>query len=166
MRGSNGAAGIIQGQERKREKLGLGAGEGQRERERERGPDGEETEGGAGKGAAMHPPCSSPPPLCFFLSPPLCSPATPSLSCSLPSAVLLFLLFPHSLLPSGPSLSTPPPLLTLAPPSFSPVLRCLHRLHSFYAPPPLPSPTIDTLAQPLYVLGPRCHVQRFLATAF
>ena len=128
-----------QGQERKREKLGLGAGQGQGGTRRG-GDLGRSREGGSN--------APSPRPLLLLaVSSFLLSSASPRLPppSPAPSPLLLpsLLLAQSSLLsPFPPLCSSPAPIL--APLSFSFALRFFHRRHSFYAPPPLPSPTIPS----------------------
>jgi len=128
-----------QGQERKREKLGLGAGQGQGGTRRG-GDLGRSREGGSNAPSLLLPPSSPFLPFSSLLLPPRLPPPSPA-----PSPLLLpsLLLAQSSLLSPFPLLcSSPAPIL--APPSFSFALRFFHRRHSFYAPPPLPSPTIPS----------------------
>lgn len=149
-----------QGQERKREKLGLGAGQGQGGTRRG-GDLGRSREGGSNAPSLLLPSVLAVSP---FLLSSASSPATPSLSCSLPPAAPFSAprsVFSPLALPSSLLLSRSYPCSSLF----------------LFRPSLLPSPPLflrsttatfanHTLAQPLYVLGPRRHVQRFLATAF
>ena len=149
-----------QGQERKREKLGLGAGQGQGGTRRG-GDLGRSREGGSNAPSLLLPPSSPFLPFSSLLLPPRLPPPSPA-----PSPLLL-----PSLLLAQSSLLSPFASSLLLSRSYACSFLFLFR------PSLLPSSPLflrsttatfanHTLAQPLYVLGPRRHVQRFLATAF